>query len=226
MGCDIHLYVEKRVDGKWATADKWTHSEYDTENPDSRTVSYEDSWYTGRNYELFSVLAGVRNRYDIIPISEPRGIPDDVSPELKQGYNDCYEQSGSWLTLAEILSYDWTQSFIESGYISVLDFFRWESYNRKYGERPNSWCQDVGGGNTKKISEDAMRKMISDIGKETKDDRNTRKILESMEDHIYCFSEWSSILSHVCSEFWSTVIPRLLRLGDPKDVRIVFWFDS
>ena len=36
------------------------------------------------NYRLFSILANVRNWDDIKPISQPRGLPDDLDPERKR----------------------------------------------------------------------------------------------------------------------------------------------
>ena len=38
--------------------------------------------------------------------------------------------------------------------------------------------------------------------------------------------EWEWPYYKSCRYFWSDVIPRLLRLGKPKNVRIVFWFDN
>lgn len=39
--------------------------------------------YIDRNYELFSILANVRNNGEIIPISEPRGFPKNASNEIE-----------------------------------------------------------------------------------------------------------------------------------------------
>jgi len=58
MGCDIHVHVEYKADGKW----------YHYNHPN-----------VGRNYELFAKMAGVRDQGNIGPIVQPRGLPDDVS---------------------------------------------------------------------------------------------------------------------------------------------------
>lgn len=38
--------------------------------------------------------------------------------------------------------------------------------------------------------------------------------------------DWSVHYYEVASDFLSETLPRLWRLGQPEDVRIVFWFDN
>ena len=77
MGCDIHCYREKFVDGKWVTNDEWK----DEYSEGYLSVPFETS-FTERNYELFGLLSkGVR--CDTDHALEPRGVPFDVSPEVK-----------------------------------------------------------------------------------------------------------------------------------------------
>lgn len=96
MGCDIHLYREKKVNGVWETADKWSVDEgY------GKHIRYEDCYYKGRNYELFGILSkGVRRDIDFgIP---GRGLPEDMSPEVRAEFADAGYHSESWLTLTEL----------------------------------------------------------------------------------------------------------------------------
>ena len=51
----------KQEDGKW------------------EVIGSRDSFYRNRHYLLFSILADVRNNYGTIPISLPKGFPDDVN---------------------------------------------------------------------------------------------------------------------------------------------------
>ncbi|MGN4611781.1 hypothetical protein ACTFOZ_04785 [Bacillus cereus group sp. MYBK71-2] len=66
MGCDIHAYVEvkrypyqdeKRENGVWINADKWTvNQEYALHPEDDQRhmiIDYDDYIYKGRNYYLF-----------------------------------------------------------------------------------------------------------------------------------------------------------------------------
>lgn len=92
MGCDIHAYREKQVNGQWVTADEW-----DTEDPEDIHVPYQKRAYRGRDYELFGLLAdGVRSSHTFS--FKARGLPNDVSPEVKanaeawgvDGHNHSY----------------------------------------------------------------------------------------------------------------------------------------
>lgn len=106
MGCDIHLKVEMYgPDEAWHRAeDVGPNQWYD---PESKGVygqkEIRQEWYDGRNYELFSVLAGVRGYGP--PIIEPRGIPADVSLETKDEWNywggDAH--TPHWYSLRELL---------------------------------------------------------------------------------------------------------------------------
>src|SRR5689334_25156479 len=101
MGCDIHFYVEKHVGGRWVTADAWKPSEYG---------DYMDceEMYRDRCYNLFAILADVRNGYGFAGcetgkgftvIAQPRGLPSDMSPELSEYAHRMLEHTPSWLTL-------------------------------------------------------------------------------------------------------------------------------
>lgn len=114
MGCDIHLFVETRNHdtGAWEL------------RSDAPRLHH-------RNYAVFAILANQRNGEGFTPISEPRGLPPDVSNALAaihandvaeepdeskedadgEAYGDYWvgDHSFSWLTLAELL--EWRQSF-------------------------------------------------------------------------------------------------------------------
>jgi len=100
MGTDIHMYVEIDRGKGWETGDEW----------DSGHVPYDLQVYTGRNYRLFSRLAGVRRDWDIEPISKLRGIPEDACREVRRLWNDYGEHTPTWLRLDEILNADIEES--------------------------------------------------------------------------------------------------------------------
>lgn len=121
MGCDIHAFLEvkhykyndkERKNGIWVNADKWTRNEdvvlYPEDYGRKYEVKYEDRIYACRNYLLFAILANVRNHWDIKPISKPKGVPEDVTEEVKREceYWDCDGHSHSYLTLTELLNFD------------------------------------------------------------------------------------------------------------------------
>ena len=83
MGCDIHLFLEyKAGDGPW-TQDK-LHKLDESDPEFSRVHELPDV----RNYELFSVLAGVRGDG-----AEPKGLPEDCSDMIKHA-SDLWDSDG------------------------------------------------------------------------------------------------------------------------------------
>ncbi|MNJ43664.1 hypothetical protein D3C77_386800 [compost metagenome] len=100
------------------------------------------------------MLSNTRNDNNITYISLPRGLPNDISTDLKevamQDYDDFYDHS--WLSLKELISYNWDEQY---------------------------YCDQ--------------------------------------------FTEYR-ILRNTCSHIIHETIPKLLQLGDPEDVRVVFWY--
>lgn len=68
MGCDIHLRIEYK-------------------RPDSKYWMDLGGEFSERIYGIFAKLAGVRNYYDITPISDPRGFPKDASDRTLDAYS-------------------------------------------------------------------------------------------------------------------------------------------
>jgi len=63
-------------------------------------------WYSNRNYACFGILAGVRNS-DVPMIASPRGVPRDASKVIVDHHS--WDHTPSWLTLDEILKFNWSQ---------------------------------------------------------------------------------------------------------------------
>jgi hypothetical protein len=111
MGSDIHICVEKKKWGKWITADTWYENSSDPEH------SYQEIHqpvYSGRDYVLFAVLAGVRAWLKTDQKFPTKGFPKDASSETKKYYKQ-YEgdaHSTSYLTLQELESINWEKEYI------------------------------------------------------------------------------------------------------------------
>ena len=105
MGCDIHALMEKRdKELEWYWINKG--------DPE-----------IGRDYEMFAVLANVRN-YDNLPfISEPKGKPEDCSDGFKGllEYWGSDAHSTSWLTLKELKEFDVDQEYESENLILSKD---------------------------------------------------------------------------------------------------------
>jgi len=97
MGCDIHLYVEKKVNGKWICISPLEYLPYG--EYEKRKLA---DLYNERNYELFGWLAQVRT----INLNgfEPRGFPEDASDEVRRLYKSwgVDAHTPSYLTLKEL----------------------------------------------------------------------------------------------------------------------------
>lgn len=107
MGCDIHMHVEYKISSKddavWRCGDYFRLDNPLAEEPNIKRIEL----YSSRNYDLFAVLADVRN-YDYMEyISDPKGLPWDVTEYVKRDYrawgNDAH--SCSYLTLRELIDY-------------------------------------------------------------------------------------------------------------------------
>lgn len=235
MGCDIHFYVERRVDGIWVSADKWTPDKYAEEGETRLTVDYDDHFYNGRNYDLFAIFADVRNGNGFAevdtgdgfkPIASPKGLPSDISEQIfleSEAYG-CDGHSHSWHTVADLMAYDWTQTTTKRGWVTAEVFAEWANWNRGKGLGPKEWSGGVGGGNVKHISIDQMQQIVSETvaGRRFWDAKDDLKALRSYYTQI----SWGIPYWRAGKEFLSEVLPRLWRLGNPEDVRIVFWFDN
>lgn len=80
MGCDIHIYREKLIDGQWVSADRWTEEKYDD---DDSYWSHEEIG-GGRNYAMFSVLARVRCQEPPDISFCAKGLPLRMSVEVER----------------------------------------------------------------------------------------------------------------------------------------------
>lgn len=162
MGTDIHMIAEVRKNGVWQTILDNIFVEREGTQFEAQTcVPYGD-----RNYNLFAILADVRNGTGFAgirtgekfnPISEPKGYPEDISEESYNFLGDDWgHHSASYLTLKEIFDFDWTQIHRNFGVVSEKDY---RDHVMK-GESPDSWCGDISGPDYIKISEVEMVDLI------------------------------------------------------------------
>ena len=248
MGTDIHMAAEVRKNGKWQLVTEgvfpyYKHKYDEKKNKWENVLSEEKSFrpYTDRNYDLFAMLANVRNGFGfagcvtgdhINPISGPKGYPEDMCDELKsdlEEHDDDWwdseeygerphlsnEHTGSYLTLKELLEYDWQQVHHSIGFLSQKEYA--ESIYR--GEHPKSWCGGIGGGRVVKVSEEDMKRIIE----------GTYPVDPEKEYYVQCVFPGQTY-AEKAGEFYELTIPALKTLipegGTEEDVRIVFDFDS
>lgn len=248
MGCDIHGYCEVYKDGKWEMVSGFP----DTYNPEK----LGNEPYGGRNYRLFSLLADVRNYGDIIPISQPRGVPKDASDDykaiVKQWSGDGH--SHSYLILDELLLVDFDQEIEVTGVVDEKTYLE-----VKNGKNPQSYSGGVGGPDIYHLTNEEMDQVLNN--KKEFIDKNLFELLnktkqsfksyptcpaaKNVEDKLEKLSKgeidyepiefvtsysWKEKLKNCLdTSFFDQCVPAMLAKspsGDSIDVRYIFFFDN
>ncbi|HLG61180.1 MAG TPA: hypothetical protein VKY19_04550 [Ktedonosporobacter sp.] len=99
MGWDITGFIECR--------------QQNTQEPDASWAMIENLYplYRGRNYDSFGCLFGWKNFAHFRPIARGRGLPPDVSPEIRNAYAEAEEYAAgtTWISWSEIKAIDWEE---------------------------------------------------------------------------------------------------------------------
>ncbi|PHM72232.1 hypothetical protein [Xenorhabdus sp. KJ12.1] len=137
MGTYISTCVEiKKNDGWTLNTDNIFLSNEDNKQ-------YVDNPFDWQSYSMYGFFVGIRNSSECVALSEPRGFPEDTSNEAMDifaplevpdwynyGHGSNYEPEKmsvierlestyresycySWLSVAELLSFDYDQEFID-----------------------------------------------------------------------------------------------------------------
>jgi hypothetical protein len=128
MGADIHAFAERKINNKWERA---TEKIFD---PGTSTWNNTSKPFSIRSYGIFGFLADVRNYSHIECITgETRGLPQDseylnsvssycsgmgaYEESVKQElFNDGNYHSFTYVTLKELLEYDYDKVFEDRRY--------------------------------------------------------------------------------------------------------------
>lgn len=253
------------------------------------TLRYQPQFFKERNYDVFAIFGNVRNGSGFAgtrtssgfdPISDNRGLPDDLSQSIRdrnafwqsinyddaedadwedpgekleredpEGVWDLGEHSFSWITLQELLDYDWSNGVIKEGWVTPGQF-------QEFRERgaPSSWSGGVSGSMVEHISDTEMADRIDSGDIQFVEDEPgnpfdgrpyTTALQRSMGDwdlpegsvgakirdrnSLYCLIKWPhASRDSVGPGFWQQVehLKELAPHGDYSRVRLVFGFDS
>jgi hypothetical protein len=208
-------------------------------------IDYELVWehplYLGRNYDLFAILADVRNGRGFAgiftgrgfePISDPKGLPEDVTPEI-QAISDRWAGDGhshSYFTLAELQAYNWCRETTHCGWVGPMDYAKWKETGI-----PDNACGMIDGPHVEHIGHEQMNKIVAEMPESEKPEQNNPFMLEMTNGKAYfTFVQWGVTYVECVRYFLDEFMPALLELtktedcpeGNPENVRIVFFFDN
>jgi len=145
------MFIEKRVDNLFPwEADENHKIEVEDAGTEDEYTHINSVSATGRNYELFELLAGVRGT-PINAVFEQRGLPNDLSEMLKSAADQWAGDghSHSYLSLEEL-----KEVLVKAKYDLDRDkssdaFFSWKDYDKSnYKDRPEdyvalvNYCED------------------------------------------------------------------------------------
>lgn len=202
MGADIWMYAEFKKDGVWHLAgDIEKNPEYYPEENSEAQLYKLVEVYDTRNYNLFGILADVRNlnghtldnqKFDVI--ASPRGLLEDLSPEIQSWVKDWEDQyfSPSWLLLSEVLRFEWQRKVMR--YEAMIDARVAHLFREDEPFPFSKWLQDVQMGYATYL----------------KDGVTVR---------------WTDTYAASVGEDFFEVINSLKQYGKPSRVRLVFWFN-
>jgi hypothetical protein len=205
----MHAFLERKNNkGKWESLDKWSYQDVDGKR--QYYISKYDSTFYGDDNE-FSMLFGGRKDEDNSPIIELRGLPDDISWQVKNCYshwkNDAH--SPSWFLLSELKDFDWEKKYKKKGFLDIRGYellmngdYPWYTFN------PN-WYSPIK--ECKEISEEEMK-----------------KVLETNEENdviLYCKTMWEQPYKSLFP-YLLGLIEKLKQKGSLDSMRIVYWFDN
>ena len=111
MGCDIHSFAEVKRNSKWEKVNNHFSIDNLMKKYEKKDKGYNPFYW--RCYSVFAFLADVRNYDKCKPLSSPKGIPSDVSDEIKEEYKNWEgdAHSSSYLTLRELTEFDYNKTF-------------------------------------------------------------------------------------------------------------------
>ncbi|MBF2002798.1 MAG: hypothetical protein IGS38_18995 [Synechococcales cyanobacterium M58_A2018_015] len=213
MGTDIYLYAEIKKHGTWQPLSLAEQGEHRPEYcPESDPEDYLDSQlsapveiYNSRNDDLFAILGDVRNPtgrtlndqpFDVI--APPRGLPEDLSIEIRSMLNDweCETGSGvsgpSWLLLSEVLEFDWYGKFM--CYQAMVDARVAHLFEESKPFPYDPWPKEI------------------PIGYAT-----------YMRDGVIV--RWTDTYADAAGQDFMDLLNTLKQQGEPSQIRLVFWFD-
>lgn len=259
MGTDIHPVVQARRDGVWQFVEIPRDEKYDYLNllnerwydlfailGDVRNGTGFGGVVTGSGFTPISSGRGLPEDFPAVdescsllcPKHSGRALPaagdvEEVEDEdSRWDCRDCYwlgDHSHTWVTVRELIDYDWDAPVAKAGVIEGFDDGRqagWRDYT--YVEwmkepdfltaMPKSYAVGISGPNYVDIGEQDFQAILR--GNAPRDPNVVYVVAFARQMRVRDIEGMSSFLADEGTLGW------LKSLGDPDDVRIVMGFDS
>lgn len=234
---------------EWSDADEVDYSEEELKftvrleraegDPPFKTVEP----YGNRNYLLFAALADVRNGYGFAGIDtgdaieymdEPRGIPDDCSPEWQE-YTDMWGLDGhsaSYFTVREIEEWEgWEQTATIRGVVTAEEYERCKREN----DTPDSYSGEIWGDKIVTVPWWDYDKWMQQRNRAQEFENTVSTALFGGEKPLWADNDdldvhvkmqWQVKLRDRVGSDWWEAVERMKELGDPDKVRLMMVFDN
>ena len=165
----------------------------------------------GSGQKLYAIrsVSWRRNRL-VTAIDEPRGIPEDASEYIAKEHErwESDAHSASYFTVEELLTVR-DLSCTMTGFFDVKDYAKY-----KEDGKPENWFDKYSAPNHKSISNEEMDRLIEQVA--------------FWGDEKYITEvTWQMPYKDIAKYFWEEIVDAMAALDpDPKNVRMVFWFDN
>lgn len=226
MGCDIHIVIQRQEpDGAWREL-PWQHVwSHDGKDSAVKGVPIAPDVFRNRNYDLFGILANVRNGSGFAgiqtgegwpSIADDRGFPDDFDADKalpdpaypEYGPRSLGDHSFTWVSLDELKAFDWDGT--ETWLYGVVPAEQYERLSAS-GESPDSYCGGTHG---------------PGIVTYDPDDYKAAKIAGALPKRPHVRMGWPETARSATYDWPGKVFPWLDSLAEGRPLRLVMGFDS
>ncbi len=210
MGCDIHIVVERKDGESWQRV--WSHS-YDKTDMEGTPECFDN-----RNYDLFGILADVRNGVGFAgcltgsgwpSIAPDRGIPDDSTVTERERHDYTLgDHSYTWVSLDELKAFDWDGTVADA--FGVVTREEYSRMNLAGETMPQSWCGGISGGGVRVVTPEQLMDATA----------------QTPVPFTHVSVQWKETARQATGDWPTEVMPWLDTLAEGKPLRLVFGFDS